>query len=142
MIKIKDVMVKNVIVSEPSVSLQRAAKIMDQYGIGCLIVVEKDKIEGIVSRSDMIRCMAKGCDIRQTKLSEIMTKDVVVIDYDKTVNDAVELMKEHNIKKIPVLKKGVLVGIITTSDIIVVAPALIESVSNLISFEQTKYQGG
>lgn len=139
---VKDVMVKNVIVAEPSVTLIRAAKTMDEYGIGCLVVVTKNKISGIFTERDMIKCVARGVEPKDTKLSQIMTKNVVTIEYDKTVEDAIDLMKKHNIKKLPVLKDKTLVGIITTSDIVVVAPALIESVSSLISFESPKYQGG
>ncbi len=141
-ILVKDVMVKNVIVAEPSVTLRRAAKTMDEYGIGCLVIVLKNKISGIFTERDMIKCMAKGCDPIQTVISDVMTKDVVTIEYNKYVEDAIELMKKHSIKKLPVLKDNTLVGIITTSDIVVVAPALIESISKLISFEAPKFQGG
>jgi predicted transcriptional regulator len=71
-----------------------------------------------------------------------MTKNVIMIEPDKTIEDAVNLMTDNRIKKIPVVKDGNLVGIITASDIIVVEPKLIENIANLISIKIPGYRGG
>lgn len=71
-----------------------------------------------------------------------MKKEVVTIDYEKTVEDAVNLMMEKRIKRLPVTKDGKLAGVITASDIITVEPKLITGIADLLSMKIPGYRGG
>ncbi|MDI6798776.1 MAG: CBS domain-containing protein [Candidatus Aenigmarchaeota archaeon] len=140
---IKDVMNRNVIATKPGVSVREAAKIMSKYHIGSLVVLEENKIIGILTEGDILRkVIAQDKDLDETKIREIMTQKVVTINSDKTIEDAVNLMMENRIKKLPVVDDDKLVGVITASDIMVVEPKLIEAISNLISLKIPGYRGG
>ena len=139
---VKDVMNKNVIVAKPDVTVREASKVMAKFHIGSLIIQSAGKIIGIMTERDVLQAVATGKDPETTLVEEIMSKNVITIEPDKKIEDAVELMIEHKIKKLPVVSEGKLVGIITASDIIVVEPKLIASIANLISIKLPGYRGG
>jgi CBS domain-containing protein len=139
---VKDVMNANVLTVKPDIAVKEAATIMYKNHIGSLIVLEKEKIIGIITEGDVLKTVARDLDLNVTLVSEVMTKDVISIEPNKTIEEAVNLMTEKKIKKLPVIKDGELMGIITASDIIVVEPKLIENIANLISIKIPGYRGG
>jgi CBS domain-containing protein len=139
---VRNVMHKDVITIHPNLSLREASKIMSKFGIGSLVVMEDEKLVGIITSTDIIKAIAEGKDVDNTLVSEIMSKDVVTVDPDESLEEAVEKMMERNIKRLPVVEGGKLVGIITASDIIVVEPKLIEGIANLLSLKLPGYKGG
>lgn len=139
---VKDVMHKNVVVAKSDVTIKEASKVMTKYSIGSLIVLKDDKIVGIITEGDIVQSVSKGLDLEGTAIEDIMSKNIITIDPEKTIEDAVDLMVQHKIKKIPVVEEGKIKGIITASDIVVVEPKLIASISNLISLKLPGLRGG
>jgi len=139
---VKDIMNKNVVVGKPDVTIREVSKVMAQLHIGSMVIVEGGKIVGIVTERNVLNSVARGKDPDITVVSDIMSKDVVTIEPDKKVEEAVDLMVKHKIKKLPVVRDDKIVGIITASDIVVVEPKLIENIASLISIKLPKYSGG
>ncbi|MEM5853610.1 MAG: CBS domain-containing protein [Candidatus Aenigmatarchaeota archaeon] len=139
---IKDVMNRNVVIVKPGISLREASRMMCERHIGSLVVVEDEDIKGIITQTDILKAVAQEKDLDTTTVGEIMNKKVFTIDYEKTIQDAVDLMMEKRIKRLPVTKEGKLVGIITASDIITVEPKLITGIANLLSMKIPGYKGG
>jgi CBS domain-containing protein len=139
---IKDVMNRNVVVVRPDISLREASKVMCEKHIGSLIIVENDNIVGILTQTDILKAVAEERDLDATVVEDVMNKNVFTIDYEKTIEDAVNIMMEKRIKRLPVTKEGKLVGIITASDIITVEPKLITGIANLLSMKIPGYKGG
>lgn len=139
---VKDVMNPHAITTGPETTVKEAATLMYKNHIGSLIVVEKGKILGIITEGDILKTIARDLEVNVTLVQEVMTRDIVSIEPDKKIEDAVNLMTEKKIKKLPVIEDGKLVGIITASDIIVVEPKLIENIANLISIKIPGYRGG
>lgn len=139
---VRNVMHKDVVTVRPNLSLREASKIMSKFGIGSLVVVEDENLVGIITSTDIIKAVAEGKDVDQTLVNEVMSKDVITVDPDESLEEAVEKMMEKNIKRLPVVEGGKLVGIITASDIIVVEPKLIEGIANLLSLKLPGYKGG
>ena len=139
---VRDVMNKNVVVAKPDITVKEAAGIMSQHHIGSLVILKDKKIVGIITERNILIAVAQGKDAELTTVEEIMSKNVVTVAPDKTVEDAVNLMTEHKIKKLPVVEGDNLIGIITASDILVVEPKLIEGIANLISIKLPGYRGG
>jgi CBS domain-containing protein len=133
---------KNVITVKPDFILKKAAEIMSNYHIGSLVVLESNKLVGILTERNILVAVAEGRNPELTTVEEVMTRKVITIEPSKTIEDAVALMKEHSIKKLPVVDNDKLVGIITASDIIVVEPKLIEGIAKLISVNLSGYHGG
>jgi CBS domain-containing protein len=138
---VKDVMNKNVVVAKDSATVREASRVMKNYDIGSLVVLKGTDIIGIVTERDIVNSVASSKDPDVTEISEVMSKKVVTVSPEQTIEEAVDLMVEHKIKKLPVVEAGKIKGIITASDIVVVEPKLIASVANLISMKLPGYSG-
>ncbi len=119
--KVKEVMNQAVVV-EDDVNLKDAARIMIKKNIGSLIVMRKGKIIGILTNTDLLR----NIEHLSKKIFDVMSRNVVAIEEDDSLDEAALLMREHKIKRLPVLKKGELVGIVTSTEIITNAEDLNE----------------
>jgi CBS domain-containing protein len=136
-------MTKNIMVIHPDTIVKDAAKIMTQERVGSLLVVEDDKLVGIVTELDIIwKVVAGDLDPKTTLIRDIMTKDVITVKANQTLEDATQIMVENKIKKLPVLEGDKLVGIITATDLISVQPKMIEALAKLMLFEEKKSVAG
>jgi signal-transduction protein with cAMP-binding, CBS, and nucleotidyltransferase domain len=115
---VNDIMNENVVSIEKSVWLAEAAKKMDIFNIGCLIVTENSKPIGIVTERDFVTKMISQGRPLFTEISNIMSSPLITISSTDTVWEAAEIMKEKGIHKLPVEKNEQIVGMITTTDIV------------------------
>jgi len=118
-LKVKDVMVTNIITIEAGATARKAAELMNRHDIGCLVVVNNDKPIGIVTERDMLkRVMLQLRDPRRSRVSHIMSKPLITTSPETDLRDAVGLMNERRIKKLPVVEEGRLLGLISITDIV------------------------
>ena len=137
--QVKDIMSENVHTISPSFSVKRAAEAMSRKKIGSLIVVSNVKLEGIVTERDiMSKVVSQGKDASKMKVKEIMTKDVIFIEPDVDVDDAAQMMVDNQIKKLPVVYRNRLIGIVTAMDIVNAEPKITEQISSLVTFVKKK----
>ncbi len=95
-----------------------ACKKFKENKLGSLIVIEEDTVVGIITERDVIdKIILNEKSPKITKVKEIMTPNLKTISSVKTIDEAVKIMKENNIKKLPVIYKNIVVGIITENDI-------------------------
>ena len=124
--KISDLMVQRVLTAEPTATVKECAKLMADKQIGSLVIADNKKIVGIVTEQDMSRkVVAKALDY-EASVSEILTKKLVDIMPTDDIYTAMVRMSKYNIKHLPVVSAGKLVGIISFKDIIRAEPALLE----------------
>ena len=136
---VRDAMNKRVVAIKPNATVREAAKIMTKYRIGSLLVMEDEKLVGIVTELDILwKVVAEGRNPETTLVNEIMSKEVVTIKPDQTLEDAAQLMVEKKIKKLPVVEDDKVVGIITATDLISIQPKLIEALAKLLLFTEKK----
>ena len=136
---VKDAMNEKVITIEPNATVREAAKIMTKYRIGSLLVMEDEKLLGIVTELDILwKVVAEGRDPETTLVNEIMSKEIVTIKPDQTLEEAAQIMVEKRIKKLPVVENDKVVGIITATDLISIQPKLIEALAKLLLFTEKK----
>lgn len=115
---IRDVMTPSPRAMDARASVQEAAKAMLDNDIGDVIVCDGDTVCGIVTDRDIaIRTVAHGKDPAATKLGEICSEDLTSLSLDDTVDDAVRLMREKAIRRIPVLDDGKPVGVVSIGDL-------------------------
>ncbi len=140
---VKDVMNPQVIIAKPVATAKEAAKVMAEAHVGSLVVMDGTKIVGIVTESDLIRkIIAEGNDATQMKLVDMMTRNVKTIEADSELEDAADIMVENKIKKLPVVKGGRIVGIITSSDLISFEPKFIEALGRLLMLKPKQNMAG
>jgi CBS domain-containing protein len=98
----------------------QAAQVMRDNDIGDVIVVEDGQVTGIVTDRDIaVRAAAEGRDLGSTTVGEIATTGVQAIEPDASVDDALRMMREHDIRRLPVVKNGRPVGIVSLGDLAV-----------------------
>ncbi len=126
-IKVKSAMRTRVVTIFPDKSVLAAAKLMKKEDIGSLIVVEKNKPIGIVTREDVNDKVAAK-DLQSSKLlvKQIMSAPVVSCSSDDDITAISHIMSKYGFERLPVIDKGKLVGIISTREVVKVAPAAIE----------------
>ena len=125
--KVLDVMTIKPVKVDVSFSLKDCAVKMSDHHVGSLLVESKNKIVGIVTEQDLVRkAMAKLLDPKTTLVKDIMITDFIKISPDKDIYDALKLMRDYNIRHLPVFEKGDLVGFLTIKDILKIEPQLFE----------------
>ena len=141
---VKEIMSTCLKTVRPTDSVKEAACLMNESMIGCLIVISgTGKIEGIVTERDILTdVVAEGKDPCSVNIGEIMTKDIVVITPDASLEDAADVMTAKKIKKLPVVQGGKLVGIVTATDLVAYEKDLIEKVADLLTVSPMKRIGG
>jgi CBS domain-containing protein len=99
-------------------SLTDAAKIMRDEGVGAVIVTENQQVWGIVTDRDIaVRGIAEGKDPAQTAVDEVSSRDLTVLSPDQETGEAVRLMTEKGIRRLPVVEDGKPVGIVSLGDL-------------------------
>jgi len=100
---------------------------MNKHEIGCLVAVENGKPVGIITERDLLkRVLAKSKEIRNMKVSEIMSTPIISVDPAMEIEEATKLMLQKKIKKLPIVEKGNLLGLVTLTDILRIHPQLIK----------------
>ncbi len=110
--QVKELM-KEPYIIEKDISLEETARIMSEKRIGSLLFVFKGKAKGIITESDLVRNFGK-----RRKISQVMSKNIISMGPDETIEDALKIMKENKIKRLPIVDSSKqLVGIISLTDI-------------------------
>lgn len=115
---VENIMVEDVISISVDATIMEAVKLMNNHSIGCLIVAKRGDALGIITERDILkRVIAKGRDVEATRVSEVMSEPLILGDSGMFLDDAAKMMFQEGIKKLPLMKNGELVGIVTLSDI-------------------------
>jgi len=125
---VKDVMSSPVVTTSENVPSNTIAKLMSENKLGCVIVSNKDgKPLGMITERDLVvRVLAKNLQPANVKAKEIMTTPLATIEPEATINDAARRMSRLDVRRLGVIYKGDLVGLISSKDILGIMPELIE----------------
>jgi CBS domain-containing protein len=115
---IADVMTKSVISVDASITINEAAKMMEDAKVGAVIIMENNAPIGIVTDRDFaVKVVAHAYQIT-TPVKQIMTSPLFSINSDESVRTAADFMHDRGIRKLPVINSEKVVGIITATDIV------------------------
>ncbi|MCX7845139.1 MAG: CBS domain-containing protein, partial [Dictyoglomaceae bacterium] len=112
----KNIMSYPVETISPDTTVSEAHKIMTRYGYGGLCVLEKDRLVGIISRRDVEKAI--NMKLSKRKVKSFMSKPVITVDPDTPLSFVEQLLVEKDIGRVPVVKDGKILGIITRQDIL------------------------
>ncbi|ENN96445.1 putative signal transduction protein [Methanocaldococcus villosus KIN24-T80] len=136
-IQVSEVMSFPVITATKDKTVYDIANIMAENDIGAVVIVENNNPIGIITERDILkRVVAKNLRPKDVLVEEVMSKKLVTVSPEASINDAAKLMAKHKIKRLPVVKEGKLVGIITESDIIKVSPEIINLLAEYASIKE------
>jgi CBS domain-containing protein len=126
-VTVHDAMTSSVITADPETTVADAAVLMSRFKIGSLIIKGETGPLGLITESDIIeKVVAKNILASDINIGQIMTKNLILIDPGSELNQAARLMAKNSIRRLPVVNNGVLVGILTSTDVLMVSPELTE----------------
>lgn len=118
--RIRDVMTEDLRCAAPSDTLQDVARLMREINVGTAPVCEGDRLIGLITDRDIVvRCVAEGQTPKDCRVTDYMSKDLVTATPDMSTDEAMHLMSEHQIRRLPVVENGKLVGIVSLGDLAV-----------------------
>ena len=117
--KVRELMSLDICFCEPDETVSNVAKKMNEYHVGSIPVCNTNKnVVGIITDRDItLRCVACNKDVNTTNVSDIMTTSVCCCNSDTDIQDATKLMSDMQVRRIPVLEKNKIVGIISLGDL-------------------------
>lgn len=114
----KDIMNEGVRAVEKSTKIRDVAKIMDKERIGSVVVLDKNKPVGITTERDFaVKLAAKNYSVEKN-VSEIMSSPVFYVTPFQTITEVIQLMAKKNIRRIPVIRDDIPIGIVTATDLV------------------------
>jgi len=116
MAKVKDFMTKGVLTIDWQKTVLEAAELMTLKEVGDIVVIEIGKPMGIVTERDFVRRVIAKKKPLDTKISDVMSKPLITIEPDASLNEAARKMINNRIRRLPVVKRHELLGIIVVSD--------------------------
>jgi len=134
---VRDVMSSPVIAMGEDAPANRVAELMDKHDLGCIIVTNKEgKPLGIITERDLVvRVLAKNVKPDTLKANEIMTSPLITIEPDATISDAARKMSKLDIRRLGVIYKKQITGLLSSKDILGVMPELIEVIQERARIE-------
>mgnify|MGYP001368910163 CR=1 FL=1 len=120
--QLRDIMTKNVTCCTPQDTVSQAAMAMKQHNVGSVPVCENKRVVGMVTDRDIVlRCCAEQLPLT-TPVQQIMSQNVVTASPDMSVDEAAHLMSGQQIRRLPVVENGQIVGIVAIGDMAVRHP--------------------
>jgi CBS domain-containing protein len=125
--QVADVMTTTPVTVPPDMMLSEAAKIMREHHVNSILIAEQELVKGIVTDQDIVRkVVAEAVDPTRTPMSKIMESELVTIKPQDDLYQAMLIMREYEIRHLPVVDEGKFLGFITLKDILKIEPELFE----------------
>ncbi len=132
MLKNEDIMVEDVVTVEADETVTKAVGLMNKHEIGCLIVTKHGKPIGIVTERDLLqRVLAESRKPENLKVWQIMSAPLVFGDLKMDVEDTIKFMLKMKIKKLPIVRRGKLLGLVTLTDLVSFQPQIVSILKKL-----------
>ena len=135
---VKDVMTSPAVTVPENTPVDKTAQLMSSDRLGCIIVTSKDgKALGIITESDLVRrVLAKNILPRKLMAKEVMSTPLITVDPDELLTETARRMSKLDVRRLGVIYKGNLVGIISSKDILAVTPELLENMREKARIER------
>ena len=128
----RDMMVKDVVMIDENASVKESADVMNKREISSIIATRNGKPIGIVTERDLLkRIVAEGKDARKVKVKDIMSSPLTAIKPDMALEEAANIMLNKKIKKLPVIDRGKIVGLLSLTDVARCQPLMMKVLKGL-----------
>ncbi len=129
MVDVKNIMKKYVITVDPTVSVREAAKTMTGNKVGSLVILKDGKASGIITSEDIVGVVANNKDTKKTAVGDLPQRKLITASPEESVIAVSRRMVKNGIKRMPVVDKGRLVGIVSDKEIMTTAPEMLAIIS-------------
>ena len=118
---------------DPATPVLDAARAIENNSIGAVVVQEKGQVVGIVTDRDLaIRVVGRGLDPKTTQLRDVMTTPVITLSLRDGQDDAIRIMQERNVRRIPLVERGGVVGMVTLDDLLLDEVASLDQLAAIV----------
>ena len=124
---LRDVAIRHLVTVDPKSTLRRAAEVMEGRSVGAAVVIEKEKVVGIITERDLLKAIALRQNVDETKVEELMTRDVVSGAPGWDLLKAVRTMNEGGFRHLLVMEMNDPVGIVSLRDLMDSMAELVQS---------------
>jgi CBS domain-containing protein len=115
---VRDAMTENPRSIGASASVVEAARLMREGDIGSLPITDDEELVGMITDRDIaLRVVAEAADPTTTPVGDVYSQDLISVEPDKDLEEAVQLMARHQVRRLPVVENGRLVGIVAQADV-------------------------
>jgi CBS domain-containing protein len=130
---VRDIMSKDVKVVRPDSSVKEVVATMNKFDIGSILVVQGKRPVGIITERDILRRIVQPCLAPETLTArQVMTSPLLTIRETASIDEAAKLMAKEKVKKLPVMDRQKLVGIVTLTDIVTKVPTMLSILEELL----------
>lgn len=134
-------MTRKPVFANPDDSLKDCSQKMLKAKVGALIIKENGNLLGIITEKDIVhRVVAKGLDLNEVKVKNVMTKDLSCIHPEKDIYDAMLQMSRDVVRRLPVVENNKLIGLLTEKDILKIQPELFEMCLNRFDIREGSFK--
>lgn len=139
-IKVGDLMTRNFIHVSPNTNLKECAKTMIKKRVGSLIIKEGDTLKGILTEKDIIWAIVKKSkhELENIKAHDLMRHKVTTIKPGADITEAMKKFKRKKFRRLPVVERKKLIGLITTNDVLKIDPGLFQAIAETIKIKEEK----
>ncbi len=125
--KVCDAMTKEPVTVPPETTVRECTKVMARNHVGGLLITKNKKILGIVTEQDVTRkAVARGLDCNKAPIKNIMEKKLIMVNPAADIYEALVKMRDANIRHLPVVDEGKLIGLLTIKDVLKIQPQLFD----------------
>jgi len=137
-LRVSDVMTRSPITVSPDMDILECSKILVKKRVGSLILHDSKKIRGILTEKDIVWALSKKSkkDLKDVKARDIASKKVKGVKPSVALSKALKLMKKTGFRRLPVIYRGKLVGMVTIKDILRIEPALYPDISEAMEIKE------
>lgn len=115
--RVSEIMTKAAVIDQPDDTLAEAARKMWEQQTGSLLVMDGEDLVGIITERDVLKAAATGASLDGTRISQVMSKDLVTVGPGTSLREAAKVMADRWIRHLPVVDGGRLVGILSQRDL-------------------------
>ncbi|MFN2589309.1 MAG: cyclic nucleotide-binding/CBS domain-containing protein [Actinomycetota bacterium] len=115
--RVSEIMTGAAVLDSSDDTLAEAARKMWKQQTGSLLVVDGDDLVGIITERDVLKAVATGVSVGETRISEVMSKDVITVAPGASLREAAKIMADKWIRHLPVVDNGKLVGVLSQRDL-------------------------
>ncbi|WP_254524419.1 CBS domain-containing protein [Natrinema caseinilyticum] len=140
--EIKSIVRESVVSAAPDTSLTDLAQLMDEENVGCVVVAEDDRPQGVVTDRDIaLEATAHGADPSSATAADVMSEDVVTVDAESGIFDVLRAMTDAEVRRIPATDSdGELAGIVTFDDFVVLLGRELKLLGEVVEAEIPPYE--
>ncbi len=137
-ISVSEIMTKKPVVVTPDTSVVECSRIMKENDVSSIAVKEGTRIVGIITEKDIIRRAIANKKELDTPIKEVMSRELVRIGPEEDIYNALLIMNQENIRRLPVVSRGELIGLLTDKDILKIQPSLFEITASKFKIKEEK----